>query len=246
MGIFTRFRDIISSNISSMLDQAENPEKLLRLMIQEMEETLVELKASCAASMATALKIRRECEQALAKVESWQDKARIAVDKGREDLAREALLEKRAQEARVESLAKETYESEGIIEGYKADIATLEEKLDSAKEKQRLLVQRHRRAHSKKRTQSELRRAQSNAALLRFEEFEQRIDRLEAEGDLAGPWVRPESSRDKNTERPFTLEEKFAMLEADEDIERELAALRGDKPATRTVSDEGQDGEARR
>lgn len=245
MGIFTRFRDIINSNISSMLDRAEDPEKLLRLMIQEMEETLVELKASCAASMATALKIRREWEQTEAKAESWQDKARIAVGKGQEDLAREALLEKRAQEARVENLSKEMHESEGIIEGYRADIATLEEKLTSAKEKQRLLVQRHRRAQGKKRANSELRRAQSNAALLRFENFEQRIDRLEAEADLAGPWVRAESSRDKNAERPFTLEEKFAMLETDEEIERELAALRVEKSATRTVYDKGQGGESR-
>ncbi|HDQ39612.1 MAG TPA: phage shock protein A [Desulfonatronum sp.] len=225
MGIFTRFRDIISSNINAMLDKAEDPEKLLRLMIQEMEETLVELKAACAAAMASTLKVRREWEQIAAKAESWHAKAGIAVAKGREDLAREALLEKRALNAKAQRLAEELHENEGIIEGYKTDIETLEEKLNAAREKQRLLVQRHRRAQGKKRAQGDLRRVQANSAMLRFDEFEQRIDRLEAEADLAGPWPRTDADRSER-EPPFTLEEKFAMLEVDEGIEQELEALR--------------------
>jgi phage shock protein A len=237
MGIFTRFRDIISSNISAMLDRAEDPEKLLRLMIQEMEETLVELKAACAASMAAAMKIRRECEHAEDKAKAWHFKAGIAVSKSREDLAREALLEKRTLDARVKRLSEEILENEGIINGYKNDIATLEEKLAAAREKQRLLVQRHRRAQGKKRAQGDLRRVQANSALLRFEEFEQRIDRLEAEADLAGPWQPSGAGRTEHTP-PFTLEEKFAMLEADEDIERELATLR--ETATDTNNNSNQ------
>lgn len=225
MGIFTRFRDIISSNINAMLDRAEDPEKLLRLMIQEMEETLVELKAACAASMAAALKIRREWDQATAKADIWHEKAGIAVARGREDLAREALLEKRGQDAKAQRLSEELHENEGIIEGYKADIETLEEKLNAAREKQRLLVQRHRRAQGKKRAQDDLRRVQANSAMLRFDEFEQRIDRLEAEADLSGPWPRSGAERSER-EPPFTLEEKFAMLQGDEEIEQELEALR--------------------
>jgi len=174
--------------------------------------------------MAAALKVRREWEQIAAKAESWHAKAGIAVAKGREDLAREALLEKRALDAKVQRLAEELHENEGIIEGYKADIETLEEKLNAAREKQRLLVQRHRRAQGKKRAHGDLRRVQANSAMLRFDEFEQRIDRLEAEADLAGPW--PPSDRDKASRQSFTLEEKFAMLEGDEDIEQELQALR--------------------
>ena len=232
MGIFTRFRDIISSNINAMLEKAEDPEKLLRLMIQEMEETLVELKASCAGAMAAAVRIRREWEQVDAKVLGWGDKAALAVDKGYEDLAREALLEKRELEAKADRLAEELAESEGIIEGYKADIATLEEKLITAKDKQRLLVQRHMRATGRKRAGLDLRRADSHAAILRFEEFEQRIDRMEAEAELAGPWAGPWATPSTGRQRrgkdvePFTLEEKFAKLAVDEDIERELSALR--------------------
>lgn len=229
MGIFTRFRDIISSNINSMLERAEDPEKLLRLMIQEMEETLVELKASCAGAMAVTVKIRREWEQMEAKSLGWQDKAALAVDKGYEELAREALMERRRVESKVELLARELDENESIIEGYKTDIATLEEKLLSAKEKQRLLVQRHMRAKGRKRAGQDLRRADSQTAMMRFEEFEQRIDRMEAEAELAGPWKGDEQHEKDRKKESFTLAEKFAMLEADEDIERELDALRSRK-----------------
>lgn len=241
MGIFTRFRDIINSNINSMLERAEDPEKLLRLMIQEMEETLVELKASCAAAMAVTMKIRRELEHSEAKALAWHGKAGLAVTKGFEELAREALLEKRRMDAKTEQLSREHDENLGIIEGYKADIATLEEKLRSAKDKQRLLVQRHRRAMGKKRAGQDLRRADGHAALMRFEEFEQRIERMEAEAELAGPWAAGHEQGQRDTPKEaFTLEEKFAMLEADEDIERELEALRG-RTARQDVTPPEQD-----
>ncbi|QLA17226.1 PspA/IM30 family protein [Desulfolutivibrio sulfoxidireducens] len=223
MGIFTRFRDIVNANISAMLDKAEDPEKLIRLMIQEMEETLVELKASCARTMAQAATARRHRDEAASRAAIWHDKARLAVDKGREDLAREALLEKRRMEEHALALEAETAEFEGMVQACKADIDKLEEKLASAKERRRVLVARHHRAAGKKRAGAELRRVQSADTLLRFEEFENRIERLEAEADLATPGRRDMASRQGE---PVTLEEKFARLEADEDIERELAALR--------------------
>ena len=90
MGIFTRFRDIISSNINAMLDKAEDPEKLISLMIREMEDTLVEIKASCAGVMANKKKLQRQMSEAQARSENWEQKAALAVTKGRDDLAREA------------------------------------------------------------------------------------------------------------------------------------------------------------
>lgn len=227
MGIFTRFRDIISANISAMLDKAEDPEKLIRLMIQEMEETLVELKSSCARTMAQAATARRHRDEAMQKADMWRGKAKLAVGKGREDLAREALMEKRRMEERALALEGETAEFEGMIETCKADIEKLEEKLAGAKERRRVLVARHHRATGRKKAGDELRRVQSADTLLRFEEFENRIERLEAEADLAAPGRADAGPR---RGEPMTLEEKFACLEADEDIERELAALRGDGP----------------
>src|SRR5210317_1339583 len=95
MGIFTRFRDIISSNINAMLDKAEDPEKLIKLMIREIEDTLIELKASCAGVMASEKKVERRLEGVQSREQYWADRAQLAVDKGRDDLAREALVEKR-------------------------------------------------------------------------------------------------------------------------------------------------------
>ena len=95
MGIFTRFRDIVGSNINSMLDRAEDPEKLIKLMIQEMEDTLIELKTACAGVMAENKKVERQLQGLDKRVDYWESKAGLAVHKGRDDLAREALLEKR-------------------------------------------------------------------------------------------------------------------------------------------------------
>lgn len=214
MSIFTRLSDIISSNINAMLDKAEDPEKLVRLMIQEMEDTLVEIKASCAGVMAAKRKIQRELEESLARAEHWSERARLAVDKGREDLAREALVEKRRYRERASALEKELVQSDALVEQYRTDIARLEEKLGTAREKQRLLVHRHIHAQRKKRAEKGIRRFDSADAVLRFEQFEQRIERMEAEADLV------------NFGRKPVLEEAFTRLEGDEEIENELQALK--------------------
>ena len=107
MGIFTRFRDIVSSNINAMLDSAEDPEKLIKLMIREMEDTLIEIKASCAGVMAERKKEQRQLEEIEARAKHWGEKAELAVRKGRDDLAREALLQKRSYMSRKVSFEKE-------------------------------------------------------------------------------------------------------------------------------------------
>lgn len=221
MGIFSRFRDIIHSNINAMLDKAEEPEKLIRLMIQEMEETLVELKADCARTMAQAARIAREHDMLAAAAGRWGEKAELAVDKGREDMAREALLEKRDLEARAGVVAGELAAVEGLIEACREDIATLEEKLASAKERQRTLLARHLRATGRKRMREDVSRADSSEALRRFEEFEARIDRLEAEAELTGT----AASRRRPAEDQ-SLDARFDRLAADEDVERELAQIK--------------------
>ena len=214
MRIFTRVRDIISSNIHSILDKAEDPEKMVRLMIQEMEDTLVEVRASCAGVMATRKKVQRELEECQDRARQWEDKAKLAVNKAREDLAREALFEKRRFLQRSESLEREVGHCADLVDQYQEDLRQLEDKLASAREQQRVLVQRHVHAQRKKKAQMDIRRAETSDAFARFEEFEKRIDRMEADADLV------------NFGRKPSLEDEFAKLEEDEEIEKELNALR--------------------
>jgi len=214
MGIFTRFRDIVGSNINSMLDRAEDPEKLIKLMIQEMEDTLIELKAACAGVMAENKKVERQLQGLDTRVDYWESKAGLAVQKGRDDLAREALLEKRRYSQRALSLTNEITEHDALLTQYKDDIRQLEDKLKTAREKERLLVQRHIHAAGKKRAQEEIRRMDSADAIFKFEELEHRIDQMEAEADLVNFSLEP------------TLENELERLSLDEEIEGELKALK--------------------
>jgi phage shock protein A len=214
MGIFTRFRDIISSNINAMLDKAEDPEKLIKLMIREMEDTLVEIKASCAGVMANSKKVERQMEHVQSRGKYWEQKATLAVNKGRDDLAREALMEKRRYTDRADGLEQELQEHSVLVEQYQGDIRQLEDKLGAAREKQRILVQRHIHANRKKRAQEEIRRMESSEAIFKFEELENRIERMEAEADLVNFGTKP------------VLEEDLDSLVVDEEIERELKTLK--------------------
>ena len=214
MGIFTRFRDIISSNINAMLDRAEDPEKLIKLMIREMEDTLVELKAACAGVMADSKKVQRESDEMLERAKMWENKATLAVRKGRDDLAREALNEKRRYTRREASLQDELTELNQLVDQYHDDIRQLEDKLKVAREKQRLLTQRHLHARRKRRAQQEIRRMDSSDVVLKFEELETRIDRMESEADLV------------NLGKKTPLEDELDKLTEDDEIEAELQALK--------------------
>ena len=214
MGIFTRFRDIISSNINAMLEKAEDPEKMIRLMIREIEDTLVEIKTACAGVMAGSKKARRQLEELQDRVRYWEEKAELAVKLGRDDLAREALIEKRKFSGRTESLENELSEHDLLIEQYQNDIRQLEEKLKSARDKQRLLLQRHIHAQRKMQAQKEIQRIDSTETIMKFEELENRIERMEAEADLV------------NFGRKPGLEAEFDDLVVDEEIEKELATLK--------------------
>ncbi|KIX11119.1 phage shock protein PspA [Dethiosulfatarculus sandiegensis] len=215
MGIFSRMRDIISSNINAMLDRAEDPEKLIRLMIQEMEDTLVEIKASCAGAMAAAKKVERELDAVRTKSDMWGDKAAFAVEKGRDDLARDALREKKRYDGRIDFLEEELRQCHSVVDRYQSDILQLEEKLASVREKQRVLVQRHIHAKNQKRAQTDMRRADSSDVLIRFSQFENRVERMEAEAELVNLG-----------HKPADLDDEFSRLEQDDDIERELMELK--------------------
>ncbi|MCP4625737.1 MAG: phage shock protein PspA [bacterium] len=218
MGIFTRFRDIISSNINAMLDKAEEPEKLIRLMIREMEDTLVEIKTACAGVMAGSKKVERQLEGLQARAHYWEEKAELAVKMDRDDLAREALIEKRKFTRRNETLESDLSEHDLLIEQYQNDIRQLEEKLKSARDKQRLLVQRHIHAQRKIQARKEIQRLDSTETLMKFDELENRIEHMEAEADLV------------NYGKKTSLEEELDRLSVDEEIESELQSLKTPSP----------------
>lgn len=214
MGVFSRLGDIINSNISAMLDKAEDPEKLIRLMIQEMEDTLVGLKSSCAAKMATRAEMERDRNTLKTKVERWSERAVLAVERKRDDLAKEALLEKKQCANQLEFAAKDLAHYDQLIKECKNNIAQLEQKLEEVSLKHKMLVQRSIHAVEKKRARTAVSAAGSTRAVMRFEALENRIERMEAEANLAGP------------SGGTDLEREFDKLESDNAIEEELANLK--------------------
>lgn len=214
MGIFSRFRDIINANLNAMLDKAEDPEKMIKLMIQEMEDTLVEMKASCAGAMADKARLARGMEDLEKRVDGWERKARLALEKGRDELAREALVEKRDAAEDLRLRKEELAHFDELIGQYRSDIEQLEQKLDAARNKHRILVQRHIQARRRKSAHTKIRNYDGSDAFVRFEQFESRIDRMEADAELSTP------------RRRTDLEAEIDRLERDENIEAELEALR--------------------
>jgi len=220
MGIYSRFKDIVSSNLNSMLDKAEDPEKMIRLMIQEMEETLVELKSSCASIMADKKGVEREIHIMEKNVQKWQERAELAVDKERDDLAKEALIEKNRYLQQIDSQSDNISRLDMLIENARKDIDQLEEKIVAAKEKQKVLIKRQIRAGQSLKAQKEIRKAGSTDVFRRFEAYEQRIDRMEAEASLVNGSV---------VSAPGSLEDEFSRLESDDTVGSELAALKKKK-----------------
>lgn len=216
MSIFSRFRDIVSANINAILDKAEDPEKMVRLMIQEMEDTLIEVKSNCAGFMAEQKRMERQLEQVQAEAEAWANKARLAVEKGRDDLARAALAEKQRLTRKVESQTEQVAQSRELVSQTQTEIAQLEAKLSDAREKQRLIIQRRTAAMSRIQTQTKIRQMDTSEAFAKFEAYENGIDRLEAEAGLVDS-LRPKDS---------TLRDKFADLEHEDAIEQELENLK--------------------
>ena len=209
MSIFTRFKDIVNSNINSLLDKAEDPEKMLRLMIGEMEDTVIDLKTTTAARMAEAIRSEKKVEEAKATVERWQGRAELAIEKGKDDLAREALIEKKhAQEAYERALENISSLKKSVEEG-KEEIRTLEDKIKAAKDKLATLQREQARAQERRDSSVNL-----NA---RFEEMENRINRMNAYNDLS------KKSEEKSAE------EKFTEMEKNDEIEAEIERIKKEK-----------------
>ena len=214
MGVFSRLGDIVNSNINAMLDKAEDPEKMIRLMIQEMEDTLVDLKSSCAAKMATRAEMLRDRDGLNSKIDRWGERAVLAVERNRDDLAKEALLEKKQCTKQLEYTENDLAQYDQLISDCKSNISQLEQKLEEVTIKHKMLVQRSIHAVEKKRARNMMSNASGSQAMMHFDEVENRIERMEAEADLAG------RSSESNLDR------EFSKLESENSIKEELAELK--------------------
>ena len=214
MGVFSRLTDIINSNINSMLDRAEDPEKIVRLIIQEMEDTLVEVRARAARSIADKKEVARKRAEFVTRVNEWEGKAELAIAKGRDDLARGAIAAKRKAQEMVDLFDKELTAIDDSLAKTNDDLAKLQMKLKEAKSKQRSLEMRHTAAGESVRINKQVHDTRIDDAMDRYERWERRIDELEAEAEsyVMG--------------RPKSLDEEFRELEAEDDIAAEFEAMK--------------------
>ena len=218
MGIFSRMTDIINSNINSMLDQAEDPEKMIRLIIQEMEDTLVEVRSSSARVLADRKAAARRLEQVRDEARSWEDKARLAVSKNREDLARAALQEKRAIEEEVAIVTAELEATDEHIAQLNDEVAKLQQKLTDARAKQKAMLMRSQTVESRIKVKRQMQRDALDNAFTRFEYFERRMDNLESQLE----------SMDLGRDVAPDLATEIDALQEDAQINEELERLKAE------------------
>ena len=181
MGIFSRATEIVNSNINALLDKAEDPEKMVRLIIQEMEETLVEVRTTSARAIAERKTLLRRQEFLEKDVAEWERKAELAIRRERDDLARGALAERAKAEAAAEALVKEAAALDETLAKLNDDMETLQAKLKDAKARQNLIVMRGKAARSRLGIRRQLSDHSVDDAMLRFEQYESRIDDLEGQ-----------------------------------------------------------------
>ena len=181
MGIFSRMSDIVNSNLNSLLDSAEDPEKMIRLIIQEMEDTLVEVRSSSARVLADRKTAARKQAHIQEEADSWEAKAKLAITKGREDLARAALQEKRAIEDELHAIATELQSTDEHIEQLNEEVGQLQAKLSDAKAKQKAMLMRSKTVQSRMSVKRQVHRSELDDAFNKFERFERRMDNLEGE-----------------------------------------------------------------
>ena len=214
MGIFSRTRDIVAANMTELLDRAEDPARMIRMIILEMEETLVEVRASAARSIADSKEMRRAINRLDELQGSWTEKAELALSKDREDLARAALNERQKAADMASGLRAEIAVIEDTLKGYEADIAKLQGKLREARARQNAIASRIESAVTRARTSEMLNGNRTEDAFSRFDVLERRADFAEGRADALG------------MTGPKSLEEEIADLRSSDSVDAELEAMK--------------------
>ena len=214
MGIFSRTRDIVAANMTDLLDRAEDPAKMIRMIILEMEETLVEVRASAARTIADQKEMRRHIAKLDKLQADWTEKAELALSKGREDLAKAALVERQKAADMAVQLTAEIEVLDDALRASEEDIAKLQTKLREARARQNTIMTRLESAHNRIRLREAHSGARVEDAFSRFEVLERRVDLAEGRADAAGMG------------EPKTLEDQFAELRASDKVDAELEALK--------------------
>jgi len=214
MGMFSRFTDIINANLNSMLDKAEDPEKMIKLIIQEMEETLVEVRSTAAKHIAEKKTLSRQIHNIQGSVINWQQKAETALSKGRDDLAKSALIEKNKSLSIVDKLNEELLELEHFLNAVQEDAKCLQDKLTDAKRRQEAYILRQQSAQVRLTVREKAAVYNIEDAINKFERYQQKIDEVEAQVEAYDLT----SNQD--------LSSQISALETDDKVEKELAELK--------------------
>jgi phage shock protein A len=209
--VFSRARDIFAANMAELLDRAEDPARMIRMIILEMEETLVEVRATAARSIADVKEIRRAVSRLDELQSDWTQKAELALSKGRDDLAKAALVEKQKAGEMVESLTGELQQMEQVLRGYEADIAKLQAKLREARARQNAIAARFESALTRARAREVMHGSRTLDAFAKFELLERRADFAEGRCDALGI---------------TGLEDEIDQLKASDAIDAELEAMK--------------------
>jgi phage shock protein A len=209
--VFSRARDIFAANMTELLDRAEDPARMIRMMILEMEETLVEVRATAARSIADIKEMRRAVSRLDDLQANWTEKAELALSKGRDDLAKAALVEKQQAGEMAEGLRSELEQMEQVLRGYEADIAKLQAKLREARARQNAIAARFESALTRARAREAMHGSRTLDAFSKFEILERRADFAEGRCDALGI---------------TSLEDEIDQLRASEKIDSELEAMK--------------------
>jgi phage shock protein A len=220
MGVFSRISDIVNSNINAILDRAQEPEKIIRLIIQEMEDTLVEVRSSTVKTIAEQKELDRKIASFKSNIEEWQGKAELALSKGREDLAKGALQIKAQRQKELADLERRREQIEAGLAKQSEDLTMLQQKLSDAKAREAAMVARHKTATNRLKIRGSLYDERVTDAFARFDQIERALDELEGKVDVY------------DVAKPKGVADELAELETDHQVESELAALKAKMAGT--------------